>query len=139
MFESCARSELHPRSGLKMLTRALRSRSRRPRIRPCGVEWLRFCGQVFKSIFVPRIRILSRRDYRTQPGVLTPGTDKKGARPEGGGRKVFPSPGCRTRSQRISAAPLGRGPISMCPGLKPQAQSYSPIGTKKSIRSKYRR
>ena len=31
------------------------------------------------------------RAYRTQPGVLTPGTDKKGTRPESGGRKVFPS------------------------------------------------
>jgi hypothetical protein len=32
---------------------------------------------------------LSRRDYRTQPGA-NPGTDKKGPRPESGGRKVFP-------------------------------------------------
>src|SRR3984885_6952581 len=79
---------------------------------PCErVGWLRFCGQVFKSIFVPRIRILSRRDYRTQPGVLTPGTDKKGTRPEGGGREAFSALDAERDPQSISAAPSGRGPI----------------------------
>ena len=82
------------------------------------VEWLRFCGQVFKSIFVPRIRILSRRDYRTQPGVLTPGTDKKGTRPEGGGREAFSALDAERDPQRISAAPSGRDLLSMCPGVE---------------------
>jgi hypothetical protein len=64
-----------------------------------------------KSIFVSRIRILSRRDYRTQPGVLTPGTDKKGTGPEGGGREAF-SPWMPSGIlNRFSAAPSGRGPI----------------------------
>ena len=31
---------------------------------------------------------LSRRDYRTQPGVLTPGTDSKTVRPEGAADRV---------------------------------------------------
>jgi hypothetical protein len=32
-----------------------------------------------------RVVIVSRRDYRTQPGVLTPGIDQKTARPEEAG------------------------------------------------------
>ena len=115
------------------------------------LEWLRFCGQVLKSIFVPRVRILSRRDYRTQPGVLTSGTDKKGTRPEGGGREAFSVLECRTRfstnfcrpfppsslTPRTTADKQGRGYCQCVLGLKPQAQSYSPFGTKNSIRSKY--
>ena len=73
--------------------------------------WFRFCGRVFKAIFVPRIRILSRRDYRTQPGVSTPGTDKKGTRPEGGGREAFSALDAQRDPQRISAALSGRGPL----------------------------
>src|SRR5580692_4735957 len=38
--------------------------------------------------FCPETKDLSRRDYRTQPGVLTPGTDIKDVRPEIGGREV---------------------------------------------------
>ena len=93
---------------------------------------------MFKSIFVPRVRTLSRRDYRTQPGVLTPGTDRKGTRPEGGGREAFSVLECRTRSSTNFCRPCGAGPYCQCVlGLKPQAQSYSPFGTKNSIRSKY--
>jgi hypothetical protein len=33
--------------------------------------------------------ILSRRDYRTQPGVLTPGNDQKTVRPEGAKENPF--------------------------------------------------
>ena len=51
------------------------------------------------------------RDYRTEPGVLTPGTDKKGTRPEGGGREAFSALDAERDPQRISAAPSGRGPI----------------------------
>ena len=36
------------------------------------------CGYVWRPV-----SYLSRRDNRTQPGVLTPGTDKESARPEG--------------------------------------------------------
>ena len=92
-----------------------------------SVEWLRFCGQVFKSIFVPRIRILSRRDYRTQPGVLTPGTDKKDTRPEGGGREAFSALDAQRDPQRISAAPSS---------FVPYSQNYGGQ-TGRSIRSKY--
>jgi hypothetical protein len=99
--------------------------------------WLRFCGQVFKSIFVPRIRIFSRRDYRTQPGVLTPGTDKKGTRPEGGCREAFSALDAERDPQRISAAPSGRALLSMCSGVETPGSVYSPFGTKNSIRSKY--
>ena len=93
---------------------------------------------MFKSIFVPRVRTLSRRDYRTQPGVLTPGTDRKGTRPEGGGREAFSVLECRTRSSTNFCRPCGAGPYCQCVlGLKPQAQSCSPFGTKNSIRSNY--
>jgi hypothetical protein len=64
-----------------------------------------------QTIFVPRIRILSRRDYRTQPGVLTPGTDKKGTRPEGGGREAFSALDAERDPQRISAAPFLLRPL----------------------------
>ena len=56
-------------------------------------------------------RLLSRRDLRTQPGVLTPGTDKRGTRPEGGGREGFSPLDAERDPQRISATPSGRGPI----------------------------
>jgi hypothetical protein len=123
----------------------------KPRRRSVG-GWLRFCGQVFKSIFVSRIRVLSRRDYRTQPGVLTPGTDKKGTRPEGGGREEFSALGAEQGPQRISAAPFLLRPLfpelwrtsredRYCQyvlGLKPQAQSCSPFGTKNSTQPNIR-
>ena len=52
-----------------------------PKSCSCSQKWgwggFDFADRV-QSDFVPRIRILSRRDYRTQPGVLTPGTDKQG-------------------------------------------------------------
>jgi len=114
---------------------------------------------------------LSRRDNRTQPGVLTPGTDKQGASPEGAkefrpvvrllaaslGTTLYrpfstPNPlrGCnsdlaqysntpalhhsarpdsrtRTRTKRLVRA----GAVwADNPGLKPQAESYSPFGTR---------
>jgi hypothetical protein len=82
---------------------------------------------------------------------LTPGTDKKGTRPESGGREAFPALDAERDPQRISAAPFLLRPLfpelrrtsrarpyCQCVlGLKPQAQSYSPFGTKNSIRSKY--
>jgi hypothetical protein len=58
---------------------------------------------------------LSRRDNRTEPGVLTPGTDKKTSRPEGGGRSVV-SDLCRRSPNkapiRTSCAPSGRQPAT---------------------------
>jgi hypothetical protein len=51
---------------------------------------------------------LSRRDNRTEPGVLTPGTDKKTSRPEAGGRTVV-SDLCRqsqTKRRSEHLAPL---------------------------------
>jgi len=79
---------------------------------------------------------MSRRDFRTEPGVLTPGADKKTGRPKGAvelvRRKVRPSRTSR-RSQR-SAAPCEGGPFWTCfPGLKPRAESCSPFGTKTSL------
>ena len=71
---------------------------------------------------------LSRRDNRTEPGVLTPGTDKKGTRPEGGGREAFSVLECRTRSSTNFCRPCGAGPYCQYVlGLKPQALSYSPF------------
>ena len=75
---------------------------------------------------------LSRRDNRTEPGVLTPGTDKKTSRPEGGGRTVV-SDLCRqsqTKRRSEHLAPFRAPPgLALFLGLKPQAESYSPFGT----------
>jgi hypothetical protein len=80
---------------------------------------------------------LSRRDYRTQPGVLTPGTDIKDVRPESGGREVFALDAERD-PQQIFCRPFRAGPYCQCVlGLKPQAQSYSPLGTKNSTQPKH--
>jgi hypothetical protein len=54
--------------------------------------------------FCPETKDLSRRDYRTQPGVLTPGTDIKDVRPEIGGREVSALDAERDPN-RFSAAP----------------------------------
>ena len=98
--------------------------------------------------FCPETKDLSRRDYRTQPGVLTPGTDIKDVRPEIGGREVSALDAERdllksaylssNNPQPIFRRPFRAGPYCQCVlGLKPQAQSCSPFGTKNSIGSKY--
>jgi hypothetical protein len=46
---------------------------------------------------------LSRRDERTQPGVLTPGVDKKMARPEGAAERVLR---CRPRFETNCLSPF---------------------------------
>ena len=72
---------------------------------------------------------LSRRDNRTEPGVLTPGTNKKTSRPEGGGRTVVSDFCRRSQTKRRSEhlAPLqGASWLGPVPGVTPQAQSYSP-------------
>ena len=44
-------------------------------------------GRIAKRYEIARFRLsVSRRDSRTQPGVLTPGTDPKNAPPQRGGR-----------------------------------------------------
>jgi hypothetical protein len=58
------------------------------------------------SIFVPKIRILSQRDYRTQPGVLTPGKDIKGVRTESGGREGSSAADAERDPQRIFCHPF---------------------------------
>jgi hypothetical protein len=124
---------------------------------------------------------LSRRDYRTQSGVLTPGPDIKDLRPESTSNPAYA--GCnsdraqysstpklhhsahqdsrttttRTRTKRLRSGgrevsaldagcdaqqifcrPFRAGLYCQCVlGLKPQAQSYSPFGTKNSTQPKY--
>jgi hypothetical protein len=84
---------------------------------------------------------LSRRDNRTEPGVLTPGTDKKTSRPEGGGRTVVsdfgdvPKQSADQNILRPFRAPPG---LALFLGLKPQAQSYGPFGTSLPQKSKSR-
>jgi hypothetical protein len=73
-----------------------------------GVQ-IDFCPE--NTDFVPK-------GLQTQPGVLTPGTDKKGTRPEGGGREAFSALDAERDPQRISAAPSGRDLLSMCPGVE---------------------
>jgi hypothetical protein len=72
---------------------------------------------------------LSRRDLRTQPGVLTPGTDQHSDSPEGARENLL--------SIGFVLTPLLRQPFCrpfravrfFCPylGLKPQAESYYPF------------
>ena len=86
---------------------------------------------------------LSRRDNRTQPGVLTPGTNRKTVRPKGAVEEML-SIGRRTRSGTICLPPFSsfvpdsrttadkQGESSMWAcflGLKPQAESCYPFGT----------
>jgi hypothetical protein len=75
---------------------------------------------------------LSRRDYRTQPAVLTPGADQRTFRPEGAVELVLPLYTELSRANhrsKISYAPSGRVVGWACsPGLKPRAESYYPFG-----------
>ena len=91
-------------------------------------------------------RGLSRRDVRTQPGVLTPGSDSKNNPPQRGGRvgagradlptegnfrtkiyRPFPPSSLIPELRRTGRARLN---VDVFPGLKPRAQSYNPSGLK---------
>jgi hypothetical protein len=74
---------------------------------------------------------LSRRDCRTQPGVLTPGNDKNLTRPEGAEdiRLVIRAPADRLETTLFR--PFRARPFwAANPGLKPRAESCRPFGTK---------
>src|SRR5690242_12768356 len=73
---------------------------------------------------------LSRRDNRTKPGVLTPGSVKKAPRPKGAedisSASHSPAHGAGTivyRPFRPRSSWVGN------PGLKPRAEPYCPFGT----------
>jgi prepilin-type N-terminal cleavage/methylation domain-containing protein len=80
----------------------------------------------------PALNKVSRRDVRTQPGVLTPGTDQRNDPPHRGGRaagtpgKQIPnSHGIRDFVCRpIRAVSI----MDRYPGLKPRAESCYPFG-----------
>ena len=75
--------------------------------------------------------ILSRRDLRTQPGVLTPGEHQKTARPKGAVDMGLKFGGSKHGFLTTLCRPLGAGPFLLgIPGLKPRAESSSPFGTK---------
>jgi hypothetical protein len=80
-------------------------------------------------LFVPQMprfgRFLSRRDYRTQPGVLTPGTDKKNVPPKAAVEPGLPNTLSIKNTLRPSRARRG---VDVFPGLKPRAESYHPFG-----------
>jgi adenosylcobinamide-phosphate synthase len=98
------------------------------------IWWLVFAAVgvcLLLSLISPGGGSLSRRDARTQPGVLTPGIDQKIARPERAEdiRSTF----ClrRRRFVTIFCRPFRAGSFSVVnPGLKPRAESLSPFGTK---------
>jgi hypothetical protein len=107
-------------------------RPNRPRPRKGSAGWSGFdfadrCSKQFLS-----------REYEScpegttglSPGFLTPGTDKKGTRPESGGREAFFALDAERDPQRISAAPLGRGPMSMCPGVETPGSVLSSLRDK---------
>ena len=73
---------------------------------------------------------LSRRDYRTQPGVLTPGNTPT-PRPALKGRKIFLIDGSLGKALRTAGTPVlpplqGGTFFDRPPGLKPRAESYYP-------------
>jgi hypothetical protein len=75
---------------------------------------------------------LSRRDNRTQPGVLTPGIDEKGVPLQEGVRmSPFQSDVDPDKPSITHSLPSLQGGSMMgaVPGLKPQAESYCPFGT----------
>jgi len=79
----------------------------------------------------PDLSHLSRRDYRTKPGVLTPGINSNIV-PALKGRQNWDSKLVCSRSvwvsTAISIAPLGRAVFDRSPGLKPRAESSNPFG-----------
>jgi hypothetical protein len=85
------------------------------------------------SILWTALSSLSQRDYRTEPGVLTPGVDKIRCRPAGAVESL-PQIG-KTLTRRAAGPnylpPLqGGSSLNVFLGLKPQAESCSPFGTK---------
>jgi hypothetical protein len=75
--------------------------------------------------------LLSRRDERTQPGVLTPGNPKKKVPPRRGGRRFLPNGRPINETANRYLPPLQGGWSSdRYPGLKPRAESFRPFGTK---------
>ena len=79
------------------------------------------------------MRFLSRRDYWTEPGVLTPGAIKKKPRAEGAAEPVLTvGKSFATRAIDPNYLPPFQGGLfgNVSLGLKPQAESYSPFGTK---------
>ena len=116
------------KSGLVLVLR------RRPRPRGLRVMRIRKRGQVCGLVFALRfdfVEDLSRRDNRTQPGVLTPGADKKMSRPEGGGRTVASDYGDvfkQTVDQNIFRPFRAGSPFYRYQGLKPLADSFHPFG-----------
>ena len=74
------------------------------------------------------LSLLSRRDDRTQPGVLTPGVDKGRIRPEGAAEWIV-MPQMRKKSGTVCLPPFQGGFVAcIIPGLKPRAESFYPFG-----------
>jgi hypothetical protein len=73
--------------------------------------------------------ILSRRDLRTQPGVLTSGKGQKTARPKGAVEMASKFRGSKHGFLTTPCRPFGAGPFGLCnPGLKPRAEALCPFG-----------
>ena len=93
------------------------------------------------------MKSLSQRDERTQPGVLTPGYEKKKASRRRGGRSFLPNDGSIYATtdkylpplssfvpfSRTTADRQGGRSSDRYPGLKPQAESSRPFGTITSL------
>jgi adenosylcobinamide-phosphate synthase len=83
------------------------------------------------SLISPGGGSLSRRDVRTQPGVLTPGTGQKIARPERA-EDIRSAASCLRTNRLLTTfyRPFRAGSFSVVnPGLKPRAESLCPFGT----------
>jgi prepilin-type N-terminal cleavage/methylation domain-containing protein len=87
-------------------------------------------GRIAKRYGIARFRLsVSPRDSRTQPGVLTPGTDPKNAPPQRGGRVDISQIANSLYLQRPVCRLFRAMPyVDTYPGLKPRAESYNPFG-----------
>src|ERR1700730_5357775 len=71
---------------------------------------------------------LSRRDDRTEPRVLTPGTERRRIRPEGAVGWIVTRQ-MRKRSGTDCLPPFqGAFVMWIIPGLRPRAESFYPFG-----------
>ena len=100
--------------------------------------------RMYATVRLTRINIRSaggsppRRGVRTQPGVLTPGNMFETVRPESGARLVGPKGIARfTPAALEPSAPTGHIALQRpTPGLKPRAESSSPLrGSDKELSS----
>ena len=80
------------------------------------------------------MRLLSRRDGRIQPGVLTPGYQRKNTPPRRGGRRLLPNDGSIAATTNGYLSPLqGGSTFRPDPGLNSGLSPVVPAGRKSNL------